>query len=159
MCIRDRWKNAGKSSSYEEKEKIMAKIEIKNVYKIFGENPSKILPMVQEGATKEEILEQTGHTVGLDNVSINVEEGETFVCMGLSGSGKSTLIETLSSPTVWPVFSKTSSFVAPSWTIGRILDGFSPKILYTFFISILDIIFSFSSYDELFPAFFHHMIV
>ena len=70
----------------------MAKIEVKNVYKIFGDNPSKILPMVQEGATKEEVLEQTGHTVGLDNVSINVEEGETFVCMGLSGSGKSTLI-------------------------------------------------------------------
>jgi len=70
----------------------MPKIEIKNVYKIFGQNPSKILPMVQEGATKEEVLEQTGHTVGLDNVSISVEEGETFVCMGLSGSGKSTLI-------------------------------------------------------------------
>ena len=70
----------------------MSKIEIKNVYKIFGDTPSKVLPMVQEGATKEEVLEQTGHTVGLDNVSINVEEGETFVCMGLSGSGKSTLI-------------------------------------------------------------------
>jgi len=48
--------------------------------------------MVQDGATKEEILEKTGHTVGLDNVSIKVEEGETFVCMGLSGSGNSTLI-------------------------------------------------------------------
>ena len=70
----------------------MSKIQIKNVYKIFGDNPSKILPMVKEGATKEEVLEKTGHTVGLDNVSINVEEGETFVCMGLSGSGKSTLI-------------------------------------------------------------------
>ena len=70
----------------------MAKIEVKNVYKIFGDNPLKVLPMVQEGATKEEILEETGHTIGLDNVSINVEEGETFVCMGLSGSGKSTLI-------------------------------------------------------------------
>ena len=70
----------------------MSKIEIKNVYKIFGDNPSKVLPMVQEGATKEEVLEKTGHTVGLDNVSISVEEGETFVCMGLSGSGKSTLI-------------------------------------------------------------------
>ncbi|PPR47005.1 MAG: Glycine betaine/carnitine transport ATP-binding protein GbuA [Alphaproteobacteria bacterium MarineAlpha5_Bin9] len=70
----------------------MPKIEIKNVYKIFGNEPSSVLPMVKEGATKEEILEKTGHTVGLDNVSISVEEGETFVCMGLSGSGKSTLI-------------------------------------------------------------------
>lgn len=69
-----------------------AMIEVRGVYKIFGVSPGKILPMVQNGMSKEACLEQTGHTVGLNNVSISMEKGKTSVVMGLSGSGKSTLI-------------------------------------------------------------------
>ena len=53
----------------------MSKIEINNVYKIFGPKPKEVLEMVKGGSGKEEVLEKTGHTVGLDNVSLKIEEG------------------------------------------------------------------------------------
>ena len=73
----------------------MSYIEIRNIFKIFGPDPQTALQMAKAGADKDEILAKTGHTVGLHNVSLSIERGETFVVMGLSGSGKSTLIRHL----------------------------------------------------------------
>lgn len=70
----------------------MSKIEIKELTKIFGKNPKQGIKLLKEGKSKDEILEKTGMTVGVNRVSFEVEAGEVFVIMGLSGSGKSTLI-------------------------------------------------------------------
>lgn len=70
----------------------MEKIKINNITKIFGANKNHALKALMEGKSKKEILKETGATVGVNNVSFTVNEGEIFVIMGLSGSGKSTLI-------------------------------------------------------------------
>lgn len=70
----------------------MEKIRIKNLYKIFGPDPEKAIKMLEQGQTKESVLEQTGMTVGVNNAGLEIQEGEIFVVMGLSGSGKSTLV-------------------------------------------------------------------
>jgi len=67
-------------------------ISIKNLYKVFGENEQKGLELVKAGQTKDQILAETGDTVGLCDINLDIYPGEIFVIMGLSGSGKSTLI-------------------------------------------------------------------
>ena len=70
----------------------MSKITVANVSKVFGKKTTQALEMLKEQKSKQEILKETGATVGVNNVSFTVEEGEIFVIMGLSGSGKSTLV-------------------------------------------------------------------
>ena len=70
----------------------MAFIEIRHLYKIFGHNPQAALAQIRENPSNREQLLKTGHTAALQDVTIAIEQGETFVVMGLSGSGKSTLV-------------------------------------------------------------------
>lgn len=73
----------------------MAFIEIRNLYKIFGPKPLGVIKALRNGGTKTDILQKSRHTVALQDVSLDIPKGETFVVMGLSGSGKSTLIRCL----------------------------------------------------------------
>jgi len=71
-------------------------ISFEEVYKIFGPNPrGRAFELSQGGMHKDEVQRQTGHVVGITDVSFEVEKGEIFVVMGLSGSGKSTAIRTV----------------------------------------------------------------
>lgn len=72
-----------------------SKISVRNVYKIFGANPEKVIELLEAGRSKDEIFEETGQTVGVQNANFSVDEGQIFVVMGLSGSGKSTLVRML----------------------------------------------------------------
>jgi len=69
-----------------------AAVEFKNVDIMFGERPEAALALLDKGATRAEILEQTGNVLGAAGANLTVKEGEISVLMGLSGSGKSTLL-------------------------------------------------------------------
>ena len=68
------------------------KIQIKNLYKIFGKNPKSALEQVKDGVNKDELLEKHNHVLGLKDINLDINEKSIQVVMGLSGSGKSTLI-------------------------------------------------------------------
>lgn len=73
----------------------MSEIKVEKLTKIFGKRPKQAVRHLEENKTKDEILEMTGMTVGVNQVSFDVADGEVFVIMGLSGSGKSTLVRML----------------------------------------------------------------
>jgi len=70
-------------------------IVLRKVSKIFGPTPARLLDELRAGISKEALLAQTGHTIGVRDVSLTIEAGKCFVVMGLSGSGKSTLLRHL----------------------------------------------------------------
>ena len=70
----------------------ISKIEVKNVFKIFGDRADEALQLIRNQQSKEQVLSQTGCVVGVNDLSLSIGSGEIFVIMGLSGSGKSTLV-------------------------------------------------------------------
>ena len=71
-------------------------IVCKNIWKIFGTYPERTLENLDRSLSRAEVQEQTGHVIGVNDVSFEINKGETFVVMGLSGSGKSTLVRCIS---------------------------------------------------------------
>lgn len=84
-------------------------IRAENISKLFGRNHKEAISMLHEGASKAEVLQETGVTVALWDVNLDVYPGEVFVIIGLSGSGKSTLVRCfnrLNKPTSGSIFFK-----------------------------------------------------
>ena len=71
------------------------KISIRNLYKVFGPEPEAALEHVLAGTGKTALLQDHQHVLGLQDINVDMREGEITVIMGLSGSGKSTLIRHL----------------------------------------------------------------
>ena len=71
------------------------KVAVKGLYKIFGDNGEAMVDRVKNGMSKADLLAEHGHVLGLQDINVDMYDGEITVIMGLSGSGKSTLIRHL----------------------------------------------------------------
>jgi len=67
-------------------------VEFDRVSIVFGDNPDRALPLMDQGKTRSEVQTATGQVLGVHDCSLTVATGEILVLMGLSGSGKSTLL-------------------------------------------------------------------
>jgi glycine betaine/proline transport system ATP-binding protein len=67
-------------------------VEFDRVSIVFGDNPDRAMPLMDQGQSRAEVQQATGQVLGVHDCSLTVATGEILVLMGLSGSGKSTLL-------------------------------------------------------------------
>ena len=73
----------------------MNHIRLENISKIYNASATQAhsaLALLAEGMDSIAVKKQTGYSVGLYDINLNIKAGELHCIMGLSGSGKSTLI-------------------------------------------------------------------
>ncbi len=70
----------------------MAVVEFEHVDIVFAKDPAPALRLMDSGADRQRVQDETGAVIGVADASIGIEKGEICVLMGLSGSGKSTLL-------------------------------------------------------------------
>lgn len=67
-------------------------IEVKNLSKLYGADKKAAVKAKEDGKDKDQVYKETGVTIALWNVNLEIRKKEIFVIIGLSGSGKSTLV-------------------------------------------------------------------
>jgi glycine betaine/proline transport system ATP-binding protein len=95
---------------------IKIKFSCKNLWKLFGDNCLFFLEKNNFEPTDIE-LKKANIIPAVQNINLNILEGEIFVIMGLSGSGKSTLIRCLSrltDPTHGQIYFENSDLIKMS---------------------------------------------
>ena len=73
-------------------EQTACKIELRDVYKVFGNRAAEAVDLLKHGLDKQAVQKQTDCIVGLAGVNACFPAQQISCVMGLSGSGKSTLV-------------------------------------------------------------------
>ncbi len=73
-----------------------AVVSVRDLWKVFGPKADEVPKSAELSAlSRRDLMDRTGCTAAVRDVSFDVAPGEVFVVMGLSGSGKSTLVRCL----------------------------------------------------------------
>ncbi len=84
-----------RSSASSEPHDGAVQVSCRNLWKVFGPHPERVLGSEDADLGRSELMAKSGNTVAARDISFDVRHGEVFVVMGLSGSGKSTLVRCL----------------------------------------------------------------